>query len=1066
MIDRLGCSIRFGFVGLLLIGLIVPLTSCTSSPSLTSIAVTPTTMNFGGPGLTTQLTATGSYTHPDHAAILKDITDQVTWTSATPACVTVSSTGLITSQNATCTNILVTASAPGFPGTITGSMTVNVTGGSSNSEPLVSMAIVPATQTLLGVGQTAQFIAIGTTSSGATVDLTTEGATVGTAAVTAATWKSSNQAVATICNTGDPLPCTAATVGQAVATGAGSTTISATSKNPDQSVVLGTAALTVTLPASPEPIVSMAIVPATQTANALDQTIQFIAIGTTSSGTTVDLTKAATWKPSVKAVATICNAGDPLPCTATTVGQATALINGATAITATAPANPGSTTDSSVVSATAALTVSIPATPEPFVSLAIVPGSETVTKGQTANFLAIGTTPTGATVDLTNQVAWTSSNTSVASFNSTNPPGVVSSIASGTTAIMAKYANPGIGNNPPDGTSESGTAVLTVSSAPEPLLSVAIVPSSPSVASPGQSNQLLAIGTFSATPITQDVTSGIASYPIKTSWSSSNPSVATVTTACPSGLVATSCTISACPGASSGGSCTSCPGGTAAAGGSCATLNPTTPMGLVTGVNQGTAAIVVEAANPDNSLVTNTVPFMVVGGATEQITAVQIIPLTLTATSPAEKNQLIALGTEGSSGLQFDVTNQVVWASNNSPVASVCTAVAGVAPSPVVPISCATTPGLVTAATAGTTNITATWTNSDGSKVVAQATYTVTIGSSPEPLISINVVPTTTTVTNKGMTQQFLAFGTYTTVPTVRDITDTVTWISLSPNNVSINSAGTPGEIAGLATAQGYEGPGVIYAEDTTTNPDGTLVLSNPVTFSCVEPGTLPPICNQAVAPSLLATLTVFNAGSNSTNWLITAPSDQGVPDLIHCGPGSPIAGLGNSVCTGTYAAGTNVTITASLAGSSLDTTFGGWTANCDIVADTPNVSANCALPTPPNGGDPSGLVGNQSVGALFYGLTLACSSTTSGEVGTPFSSGAITVTNGTTPYTFSVLEPNSVPVNTLPPGLTLNTSTGAVSGTPTAAETGTSATSATFSITATDKNGTTSAAPCPITIN
>jgi hypothetical protein len=355
----------------------------------------------------------------------------------------------------------------------------------------------------------------------------------------------------------------------------------------------------------------------------------------------------------------------------------------------------------------------------------------------------------------------------------------------------------------------------------------------------------------------------------------------------------------------------------------------------------------------------------------------------------------------------------------------------------------------VTSGTAGSTNITATWTNPDHSELVAPATYSVTIGASPEPLISINVVPASTVVSNKGMTQQYLAFGTFTTIPTLRDITDTVTWITLEPNLVSINSAGTPGEVAGLATAMGYYGLGVIYAEDTTTNPDHTLVLSNPVTFTCKEPDA--DACDQSVAPALLATLTVFNAGSNSTNWLITAPSDTGVPNLIHCGPGSVIAGLGNSVCTGTYAAGTNVTITASLAGAALNNTFGGWTANCDTVADTPNMTATCALPTPVNGGDPSGLIGNQSIGALFYGLTLKCSSVTSGIVGVAFNSTAITVSNGTAPYTFAA-------VGTLPAGLTLNTSTGAVTGKPTV--------SGSFSITATDTDGTNAGATCAITIN
>jgi hypothetical protein len=55
----------------------------------------------------------------------------------------------------------------------------------------------------------------------------------------------------------------------------------------------------------------------------------------------------------------------------------------------------------------------------------------------------------------------------------------------------------------------------------------------------------------------------------------------------------------------------------------------------------------------------------------------------------------------------------------------------------------------------------------------------------------------------------------------------------------------------------------------------------------------------------------------------------------------------------------------------------------------------------------------------------VTCSVTaTSGEVGTAFNSPAVTVTGGTSPYTFSI-------VGTLPAGLTLNTATGAVTGTP-----------------------------------
>src|ERR1019366_4928678 len=97
------------------------------------------------------------------------------------------------------------------------------------------------------------------------------------------------------------------------------------------------------IPAAPEPLVSLAIVPAAQQALAINQTAQFIAIGTTSTGTTVNLTgqsasvggspiAAATWISSNPTVAKV----DPA------TGVATALSAGTAAITAIAK-NPDTT---------------------------------------------------------------------------------------------------------------------------------------------------------------------------------------------------------------------------------------------------------------------------------------------------------------------------------------------------------------------------------------------------------------------------------------------------------------------------------------------------------------------------------------------------------------------------------------------------------------------------------------------------------------------------------------------------------------------------------------------------
>lgn len=196
---------------LLLIGALLPITSCNNSPGLTSITVTPSLMNFGGAGLTTQLTAIGTYTHTGHPALTKDITTEVNWSSSTPECVTVSSTGLITSGQNVCSGIPITASMQGFNGIIQGSMTVNVSQPGSANSDVTTVIVTPTNPAPLAVGTQLQFVAVGYTSAGTQVTLTNPVA-----------WGSSLPGVATIAPTGI-----------ATAVAAGTTTITAGYTNAD-----------------------------------------------------------------------------------------------------------------------------------------------------------------------------------------------------------------------------------------------------------------------------------------------------------------------------------------------------------------------------------------------------------------------------------------------------------------------------------------------------------------------------------------------------------------------------------------------------------------------------------------------------------------------------------------------------------------------------------------------------------------------------------------------------------------------------------------------------------------
>jgi len=370
-------------------------------------------------------------------------------------------------------------------------------------------------------------------------------------------------------------------------------------------------------------------------------------------------------------------------------------------------------------------------------SIQVSPTTVSLGTGNTAQLTAIGTIGHGShpstNQNITATVNWSSSIAAVATVSST---GMVTGVGGGTTTITATTGGFG-------GLITSNQATITVTGSSggtggATLASLAIIPGSQSVASPGQTSQFIAIGTTSS-GATEDLTSQVA-------WSSSSASIATISAS-----------------------------------------------GLATGVGQGTTTITAIATNPGGTVVTGTATLTVVGGTTEQITSLTIYPGSQSATAQAQQSQFFVLGIEGSSGLPYDVSSQVVWTSSNEAVATIGTTGNG-------------TPGLATAVGTGTTTITTTFSNTDGSKVVATAGYSVTTGAAQEPLLSINIVPGGITVSNKGMVGQFLAFGTYSTTPTVRDLTNQVTWISLLPEVASIESGGGAGQVGGVATAQGYTG--------------------------------------------------------------------------------------------------------------------------------------------------------------------------------------------------------------------------------------------------------------------
>jgi plastocyanin len=485
-----------------------------SAPTLTSIAVTPANPSVPK-GETEQFVATGTYS--DNST--KDITNTVTWASATTSVATINATGLATAVAQGTSNITATLTG------VSGSTVMTV-----SAAVLQSIAVTPANPSV-PKGETQQFTATGTFSDKSTQDITST-----------VTWASATTSVATINTTG---------LATAVAQGTSKITASLNAVSGSTTMTVSAAALqsiTVT-PASPS-------VPN-------GETQQFTATGTFSDNSTQNLTNSVTWASATTSVATINAAG-----LATAVAQGTSKItaslngvSGSTTMTvspavlqsiAVTPANPsvakglteqftatgtfsdhstqdltdsatwssGTTsvatinssglattlaTGSSTISATfsgVTGSTSLTVAPAALVSIAVSPANPRIVKGQTQQFTATGNYTDSSTQDLTNSVAWSSDTPSVATINAA---GLATSVTPGNAKISATLSG------------VTGSTKLNVTAGI--LVSIAITPVNPTV-NKGETEQFVATGTFSDSS-TQDISSSVT-------WTTGTSSVATI----------------------------------------------------------------------------------------------------------------------------------------------------------------------------------------------------------------------------------------------------------------------------------------------------------------------------------------------------------------------------------------------------------------------------------------------------------------------------------------------------------------------------------------------------------
>jgi sugar lactone lactonase YvrE len=374
----LGLVVLF-FITLALVGCGGGGGSSTPAKTLTSIAITPTTVSIAS-GLSAPFSATATYSDASTA----DITSQVVWSSANTGVATVnSSTGIATGVaigSTTVTAALGSISSPAADLTITSAVltgiNISATANSGTASSIIAISIAK--------GLPVNFSAVGTYSDNNIVNITS-----------AVTWVSSNAGVSTLNSSG-----IASSLAQ------GSAGITATLAG----VTSNAMTLTVTAPA----LTSIAITPTTATV-AQGITSNFTATGSYTDSTTANITNQVNWTSSNVGVATINST------TGATSGIATGVAVGSSSITASLN---GITSTAANLTVTAAVVTAI----------SVTPTTSSIAKGLPTTFTATASYSDGSSGNVSGSVIWASSNTVVATLSAS---GIASSLAQGSTTVSA-----------------------------------------------------------------------------------------------------------------------------------------------------------------------------------------------------------------------------------------------------------------------------------------------------------------------------------------------------------------------------------------------------------------------------------------------------------------------------------------------------------------------------------------------------------------------------------------------------------------------------------------------------
>jgi trimeric autotransporter adhesin len=522
-------------------------------------------------------------------------------------------------------------------------------------------------------------------------------------------------------------------------------------------------------------------------------------------------------------------------------------------------------------------------------SIAVSTSTPSIAPGTTAQFTAQGKYSDNSTQNLTSQVTWSSSQTSVATINSNGVSGLAKAVAGGTSTITASMSG------------VSGTATLTVTNAS--LLSINVSPANPSI-NVGTQQQFTATGSFS------DGTSQDISNVAK--WTSSPSTVASITSASGlatgrnSGTTTITATFTAASGSVSGSTQLSVTQATllslainpanptiavntfqsftaigtfsdgsthnittTASWSSSATNVATIPVhnAVAKGLAPGTTTITATITAASGSVSATTV--LTVSNAT--LVSVDIAPASLAIPAGVIVN-LSATGTF-SDGSTQDLTVPCTWASTNSSVASVNNS--------------GNSSGITTAISPGSTTITATAPLSLGSKV---GSATVTVTTATLARIGLSTPNSIITIAPAG-NLQFKATGTYSDGST-QVITKAVTWTSSNSNVATVNGNG-------LATGQGGGAANISAAQNGVVATQGIVVTSSPLLSITV---TSPNPSNKLAQQTSVQLVATGNFQDGSTLNLTS------VATWTSSSPAVATVGSTTGAVTGVATGGTNIT--------------------------------------------------------------------------------------------------------------------------------------------------------------